>query len=106
MNCPVDSDPAVQTTFSVISLDKTARTTDDAINRQPDIFSIRKDTFNPVINLKDGSANWALGFTLLGFDTSVQTKWAGQVFMALRQFFFASLMHLSLSFAEVRRFIL
>ena len=63
MNCPVDPDPAVQTTFSVNTLDKATKTADDAINWQPYIFSIRKDTFNPVVNLKGGIACWALGFT-------------------------------------------
>jgi len=59
MNCRVDPDPAAQTTFSVTTLNKTARTADDAINWQPDIISIRKHTFNPAINLKGGIANWA-----------------------------------------------
>jgi hypothetical protein len=63
MNCRVDPDPTVQTTFSVTTLDKTARSTDDAINWQPDITSIRKNTFNPVINFKSGVAYWATGFT-------------------------------------------
>jgi len=62
------------TTFSVTTLNKTARATDDAINRQPDIISIRRDTFNPVINLKDGIAYWAPGFTMPGLDTVVQTE--------------------------------
>jgi hypothetical protein len=106
MHCRVEPDPAVKTTFCVITLDKATRTADNAINRQPDIISISKDTFNPVINLKGGTAYRALGFTLFGFNTSVQTEWAGQVFVALRQFFFAGLMHLCLSFAEVLRFIL
>jgi hypothetical protein len=57
-------------------LDKATRTTDDAINLQPDIFSISEHTFNPVINLKGGTAYGALGFTLPGFDKLVQTKWA------------------------------
>ena len=65
MDCHVDPDPAVQTTFSVDTLDKATRTADDAINWQPDIFSIRKDTFNPVVNLKGGIACWALGFAWL-----------------------------------------
>jgi hypothetical protein len=77
MDRRVDPDPAVQTTFSVTTLDKTTRTTDNAINWQPDIISIRKDTFNPVINLKGGIAHWALGFTWLRIDTLVQAKWAG-----------------------------
>jgi hypothetical protein len=63
MNCPVDPDPAVQTTFSVTTLDEATRTADNAINRQSNIFSIRKHKFNPVINLKGGIAYWALGFT-------------------------------------------
>ena len=77
MNCPVDPDPAVQTTLSVTTLDKTARSTDNAMDWQPDIISIRKDTFNPVINLKDGIAYWATGFTWLRVNTLVQTKRAG-----------------------------
>ena len=77
MNCPVDPDPAIQTTFPVTTLDKATRTTDDAINWQPDIISIRKDTFNPVINLKDGIAYWALGFTWLRIYALFQAKWAG-----------------------------
>jgi hypothetical protein len=76
MSCRVDPDPAVQTTFSVTTLNKTARTADDAINWQPDIISIRKHTFNPVINLKGGTANWALGFTRLRMNTMVQAEWA------------------------------
>ena len=77
MNCRVDPDPAVQTTFSVTALDKATRTADNAINWQPDIFSIRKDTFNPVINLKGGTAHWALGFARLRINTLVQAEWAG-----------------------------
>jgi len=76
MHCRVDPDPAVQTTFSVDNLDKTARTADNAVNWQPDIFSIRKNTFNPVINLKDGIAHWAPGFARLRIYTVVQAKWA------------------------------
>ena len=76
MNCSVDPAPAVQTTFSVNTLDEATRTADKAINRQPDIISIRKHTFNPVINLKDGIAYWALGFARPGFDTPVQAEWA------------------------------
>ena len=64
MHRRVDPDPAVQTTFSVNTLDKTTRTADNAINWQPHIISIRKDTFNPVINLKGGIACYALGFSL------------------------------------------
>jgi len=76
MHCRVDPDPAVKTTFPVTTLNKSTRTTDDAINGQPDIFSIRKDTFNPVINLKGGIAYRALGFTRLRMDALVQTEWA------------------------------
>ena len=72
----VDHDPAVQTTFSVTTLDEATRTADNAINRQPDIISIRKDTFNPVVNLKGGTAYRAPGFTMPGFDTLVQAEWA------------------------------
>jgi len=75
MHCRVD--PAVQTTFSFNTLNKSTRTADNAIKWQPDMFSVRKHTFNPVINFKDGTANWAPGFTLPGFDTPVQAKWAG-----------------------------
>ena len=65
MHCRVDPDPPVQATISVTTLDKSTTTADNAINWQPDIFSIRKDTFNPVVNLKGGIACWALGFTWL-----------------------------------------
>ena len=77
MHCRVDSHAAVQTTFSVNTLDEATRTADNAINWQPDIISIRKHTFNPVINLKDGIAHWALDFTWLRVNTLVQAKWAG-----------------------------
>ena len=97
MSCRVDPDPAVQTTFSVTTLNKTARTADNAINRQPDIISIRKDTFNPVVNLKGGLAHRAPGFTRLRINTLGQAEWTCYVFVALRQFFFADLMHLCLS---------
>jgi hypothetical protein len=42
-----------------------------------DIFSIRKYTFNPIVNLKGGIAHRAPGFTMPGLDTLVQAKWAG-----------------------------
>ena len=77
MSWSVNPDPAVQTTFSGITLDKATITTDNAINRQPDIISVRKHTFNPVVNLKGGTAYRAPGFTLPGFDTLVQAEWAG-----------------------------
>ena len=76
MHRRVDPDPAVQTTFSVTTLDKSTRSTDNAINWQPDIISIRKHTFNPVINLKGGIAYWAFGFTRLRMNTMVQAEWA------------------------------
>ena len=76
MDCRVDPDPAVKTTFYVTTLNKTDRTADDAINWQPDIISIRKHTLNPAINLKGGIANWALGFTRLSMNTMVQAEWA------------------------------
>ena len=77
MHCNVDPDPTVQTTFSVTTLNKTARTADNAIlNWQPYIVSIRKHTFNPVVNLKGGIAYWALGFTRLRMNTMVQVEWA------------------------------
>jgi len=72
----VDPDPTAQTTFSVATLDKATRTTDNANNWQPDIISIRKHTFNPVINFKDGTAQWTTGFTRLYVNTLVQTEWA------------------------------
>ena len=46
-----------------MTIDLSGITTDNAINRQSNIFSIRKHKFNPVINLKGGIAYWALGFT-------------------------------------------
>jgi len=58
-------------------LDKTTRTADNAINWQPDIISIRKNTFSPVVNLKGGTAHWATGFTRLRMNTSVKAEWAG-----------------------------
>ena len=77
MHRHVDHDPTVQTTFSVTTLDKATRTADNAINRQSDIISIRKHTFNPVINFKGGTAYWATGFTRLRVNTLVQTERAG-----------------------------
>ena len=77
MQCPVDPDPAVQTTFSVNTLHKTTRTADNAIYWQSDIISIRKHTFSPIVNFKGGTAHRATGFTMPGFDTLVQAKWAG-----------------------------
>ena len=76
MNCRVDSDPAVQTTFSFNTLNKP---TDNAINWQLDIINIRKDTFNPFVNLKGGIAYRAPGFTMPGFNALVQAEWAGQI---------------------------
>jgi hypothetical protein len=93
MHCPVYFDPTVQTTFSVTTLDKATRTADNAINWQPDIISIRKDTFHPVVNLKGGIAYWATGFTRLRINTLVQAEWAGYVFVALRHIFFEDLIH-------------
>jgi len=77
VNYRVDPDPAMQTTFSVTTLNKAARTADNAANRQPDTVGIRKVTRCPVINLKGGTAYRALGFTMPGFDTLAQAKWAG-----------------------------
>ena len=77
MHRRIDLYPAVQTNFSVTTLDKATRTADNAINRQPDILSIRKHTSHPVINFKGGFANWALCFTRLRMYTLVQTEWAG-----------------------------
>jgi hypothetical protein len=76
MYCRVDLDPTIQATFFVDTLDKSTRTAHNAINWQTDIFSIRKHTFNPVVNLKDGIAHWALGFARLRIYTVVQTEWA------------------------------
>ncbi len=76
MNCRVDPAPAVQTNFSVNTLDEATRTTDDTINWQSNTFSIRKYTFNPVVNFKSGLAYWALGFTRLRMYTLVQAKGA------------------------------
>jgi len=73
----VDHDSAVQTTFSFNTLNKSTRTADNAINWQPHIISIRKDTFNPFVNLKGGVALRATGFTRLRMKTMVQTEWAG-----------------------------
>jgi len=77
MNCRVDPDTTVQTTFSVDTLDKATRTAYNAIAWQSDIFSIRKHTFNPIINLKDGVTHRATGFTRILMNTLVQTEWAG-----------------------------
>ena len=77
MHCNVDPDPTVQTTFSVTTLDKATRTADNTINWQPDIISIRKHTFNPVINLKGGVAHWATCFTRIRLNTLVHTERAG-----------------------------
>ena len=76
MHRRVDLDSAVQTTFSVNTLDKNTRTANNAINWQPNILSIRKDTFNPVVNLKDGIAYWATGFTRLRMNTLINAEWA------------------------------
>ena len=77
MHRRVDLDSAVQTTFSINTLDKNTRTANKAINWQPNILSIRKDTFYPVVNLKGGIAHWTTGFTRLCIYTLVQTEWAG-----------------------------
>jgi hypothetical protein len=74
MHCRVDFDPAVQTTFSVNTLDKTTRTADNTIDWQPDIISIRKNTFSPVVNLKGGTTHRATGFTRLRLNTLVHTE--------------------------------
>ena len=79
MYCHFDPHPAINATFSINTLDKSTRTADNAINRQPDIISIRKDTFNPVINFKGGVTNWAPGFPRLRMYTLVQAEWAGQI---------------------------
>lgn len=77
MHCSVDPDPAVQTTFPVNTLNKSTSAADNAINWQLDITSILKHTFNPVVNLKGGFANWALGLARLRMYTLVQTEWTG-----------------------------
>ena len=76
MHRRVDPDTAVQAAFSVTTLDKTTRTAYNAIDWQSDIFSIRKDTFNPVINLKVSTANRTPGLTWLRIYTLVQAEWA------------------------------
>ena len=93
MNCRVYHNPAVQTILILTSLDKSTKSTDYADNWKFDFICITKDTFSSVVNLKRGIAHRAPGFTLPGLDTLVQAKWTGQVFVALRQFFFAGLMH-------------
>jgi hypothetical protein len=98
MNGHVDPHPAINATFSINTLDKPTSAADNAINWQPDIISIRKYTFNPVINLKGGIAYWATSCTRLRMNTLVQTEWAGYVFVALRHIFFADLMHSCVSF--------
>jgi hypothetical protein len=77
MHCRVDPDTTVQAAFSVTTLDKTTRTAYNAIDWQPDTISIRKNTFNPLVNLKGGIAHWATGLTRLRMNTLVQTEWAG-----------------------------
>ncbi len=77
MNCRVDLDPAVQTILILSSLDKSARSTDDADNWKSDLAGITKDTFFSVVNLKRGIAHRASSFTLPGFDTLIRAKWAG-----------------------------
>jgi hypothetical protein len=74
MHCRVDPQTAVQTTFSVATLDKSTITADNAINWQPDIISIHKHTFSSVVNLKPSIAHRAFGFTMPGFNTSVQAE--------------------------------
>ena len=74
MHCRVDPDPTIQTTFSVNTLDQATGTADNAIDWQPDTISIRKNTFNPVINLKDGVTHRATGFTRLRMNILVQTE--------------------------------
>jgi uncharacterized protein GlcG (DUF336 family) len=76
MQFRVDTNSAVNTTFSATILDKSTKTTDNAINWQPYIFSIRKHTLNPVVNLEGGITHWALGFTMPRVDTLVQAEWA------------------------------
>ena len=75
MYCHFDPHPAINATFSINTLDKSTRTADNAINWQPDIISIRKDTFNPVINLKGGIAHRTQGLTRLRLYTLVQAEW-------------------------------
>lgn len=69
MHCRVDPHAAAQATFSIDTLDKSTRTTDNAINCQLDITSILKHTFNPVVNLKDDVAYRVTGFTRLRMNT-------------------------------------
>ena len=93
MHRRVYRNPAVQTILILASLDKSTRSTDDSDNWKSDFIGVTKDTFSSVVNLKRGIAHRAPGFTLPGLDTLVQAKWTGQEFVALRQFFFAGLMH-------------
>ena len=76
MNCSVDPGPAVQTNFSISTLYKTTRAADNTIHWQPDIISIRKNTFYPIANLKGGIAHWTTGFTRLPMNTLVNAEWA------------------------------
>ncbi len=77
MHCRVDPDSTVQTTFSVSTLYETTGTADNAINWQPDIICIRKDTFSPVANLKGGVTHRATGFTRLRMNTLINAEWTG-----------------------------
>ena len=74
MHRRVDPDTTVQAAFSVTTLDKTTSIAYNAIDWQSDTISIRKHTFNPIINLKNGVTHRATGFTRIRMNTLVQTE--------------------------------
>jgi hypothetical protein len=76
MHRRVYRNPAVQTILILASLDKSTRSTDDSDRWKSYFIGITKQTFSSVVNLKRGIAHRAPGFTLHGFDTLVQAKWA------------------------------
>ncbi len=84
MHRSVYRNPAVQTPLILTGLDKTTRSTDDAVGWKSDFIGITKHTFNSVVNLKRGFAHRAPGFTLPGFDTLIHAKWTGYIFVDVR----------------------
>ena len=106
MNYRVYRNPAVKTILTLTGLDKSTRSTDDADRWKSYFIGITKHTFNPVVNLKAGTAYRASGFTLPGFNTSVRTEWAGNVFVALRHIFLGDLIHPCLSLVDAPLIIL
>ena len=82
MHRSVDPDTAAQAILILTSLNKTTRSTDDADSWKSDFIGVTQDTFNPVVNFKDGIAHRTPGFSMLGFDTLVRAERAGQVFKA------------------------